>query len=142
MKGTFMANNIKVVYVGDPMGDIESECETIRQYIETERDIDLKIKIKDILPKVLKDGKFDVLFFDWGGMSIGNDLLEHFCEDIVEHAHDHPQKEYVVTSHFTYLAMKDAATVAGANPLGRPVNLFMSLEEWCESTTLFPKDYK
>lgn len=54
------------------------------------------------------DKKFDVLFFDWGGMSLGNSLLESFCDEILEHAEEHPSKIYVMTSTFTESAMKDA----------------------------------
>jgi hypothetical protein len=51
---------------------------------------------------------YDILFFDYGGMSIGNSLLESFSREFVNEAADNPNKYYVVVSTFTEYAVKDA----------------------------------
>ncbi len=51
---------------------------------------------------------FDVLLFDWGGMSIGNSLLEHFSRDIIKLAEDNPNRLFVVISDMTWYAFEDA----------------------------------
>jgi len=129
-------DNIKAIYVGDPVGDVESERNEIQENIKNTTNINIKIDIIEHLPKALRDIKFSILFFDWGGMSIGNSLLEHFCEYIVEHAHEHPSREYIVTSLFTENAMLDAIETADNNQLGRPANLFMSVDEWISKSII------
>lgn len=51
---------------------------------------------------------YEVLFFDWGGMSMGNGLLGSFCRQITREAADKPNTFYVMTSSFTQWAMEDA----------------------------------
>ena len=72
---------------------------------------------------------FDVLFFDWGGMSMGNSLLQDFCREIIKQAEDAPSKVFVMTSTFTGMAMRDA-TYELRN---RPANIYLSIDRGIEA---------
>ncbi len=71
--------------------------------------------------------KFDVLFFDWGGMSLGNSCMEHFCRYIYKHAEEHSSRFYVMVSSFTAEAMKDAIKEFGKD---KPFNIFLNIEDF------------
>lgn len=103
---------MKAIYFGDPIGDITEEKAVIQAYLESE-DIIIDITPTDVPPW---DEKFDVLFFDWGGMSFGNSMLEHFCRWIIGHADNHPGNVYIMTSTFTEAAMKDALQILPEQP--------------------------
>ena len=52
---------------------------------------------------------YDILFFDWGGASVGcQGLFDSFCRQILEEALECPSKVYVMCSLFTVSAMKEA----------------------------------
>lgn len=70
---------------------------------------------------------YDILFFDWGGMSMGNSMLDHFCKYILEDAVDHPSVFYVMVSSMTKFAMKDAIEEFGPNI---PANIFLSVPDF------------
>jgi len=50
---------------------------------------------------------FDVFMFDWGGMSLGNDMMEHFIRRLYKSADNHPNKDYVLLSRMTQEAYSD-----------------------------------
>lgn len=95
---------VTAIYFGDIGGDIEEERGDIQKFLRS-KGIYMKIKETDLPPW---EDYFDVLFFDWGGISVGNSMLEHFCRWIIEHAENNPGKVYVMTSVFTAEAMEDA----------------------------------
>lgn len=70
---------------------------------------------------------FEVLFFDWGGMSLGNSLMEHFCSYIHKHAEEHPNRFYIMVSSFTSEAMKEAIEEFGKE---KPFNLFLCIKDF------------
>ena len=72
----------------------------------------LKLKVTDN-PNTIFESKFDVMFFDWGGASMGNSLLENFCRYIIREAEDNPSKTFVMVSQFTEYAMRDAINEFG-----------------------------
>lgn len=90
-----------------------------------------KLETTDIPPihdnEMSKD--FDTLFFDWGGMSLGNSLMEHFCRDILSHAQDHPSKSYVMVSSFTEAAMKEAIAYFDKD---KPFNIFLNIDSFAK----------
>ena len=86
-----------------------------------------KIRTSDI-PQVLEE-YFDVLFFDWGGMSLGNSLLEYFCRYIIKHAEDNPNRVYVMVSNFTSYAMVDAIEALKDDNGKVPFNIYLSIED-------------
>lgn len=51
---------------------------------------------------------FDVLLFDWGGMALGNQMLDWFSRDIIEYMREHPSKAVVIISEMTKWAFEDA----------------------------------
>ena len=73
---------------------------------------------------------FDILFFDWGGMTIGNSLLEHFCRYIIEDAPNYPNRCYVISSQFTEWAMNDA--LREHNEIDNIPNIFLTITRFCE----------
>lgn len=99
--------NLKALYLCDPMGDQEDEMKTIQKNLEEDFGYSLEIAPVEFLKDAFEIN-FDVLFFDWGGMSIGNSMLEHFAEYLIDDAKEHPMRDYVMTSSFTKVAMEDA----------------------------------
>lgn len=95
---------MKAIYFGDPGGDIEEERDDIKKKLSL-AGIDMKIQATDEPPW---DDRFDVLFFDWGGLSIGNSMMEHFCRWILDDAENNPGRVYVMVSEFTRRAMEEA----------------------------------
>ena len=50
---------------------------------------------------------FDVFMFDWGGMSLGNSMLDHFVRRLYHMAEDMPSRDFVLLSFFTETAYED-----------------------------------
>jgi hypothetical protein len=50
---------------------------------------------------------FDIFMFDWGGMSMGNSMLEHFIRRLCKMAEDNPSKDFILLSRFTNDAYRD-----------------------------------
>ncbi len=122
--------NMKVIYFGDLMGDLEEEKRIIQRKLFNGGIEFTNFTTTDEPPF---DQMYDILFFDWGGMSLGNSLLDTFCKEIIDIAEDNPSKYFVMTSTFTSEAMKDAL-----NYLQEDVklpNIYLSIE-------LFINDYK
>lgn len=69
---------------------------------------------------------YEILFFDWGGMSLGNSLLNSFCRQILQEAKDNPSIDYIMTSTFTSSAMKDAQLDFGEYL----PNIYLTIEEY------------
>lgn len=112
---------MKVIYFADAMGDTEEEGESIRHGLLS-IGIETSVKVTDMPPF---NEPFDVLFFDWGGMSLGNSLLDSFCRQIVEQASDYPSRIYVMASEFTKWAMEDIKGELSEIPH----NIFLSFED-------------
>lgn len=74
---------------------------------------------------------YDLLLFDWGGMSLGNSMLEHFCKYILEEAENCSSRYYVMTSQFTKNAMEDAMYEIGGEE-HKPLNVFLSLKDFAD----------
>lgn len=79
-------------------------------------------------PPFRQQKNYDVMVFDWGGMSIGNSLLEHFCRYLLEEAEERPSKDFVMASSFTTEAMKDAVSELGKVP----PNVFLTIDDYCK----------
>jgi len=50
---------------------------------------------------------FDIFMFDWGGMSHGNDVMDHYIRRLYKMAEDHPSKEFVLLSLMTNASYRD-----------------------------------
>ena len=121
----------KVIYFGDIAysGDCESlEEEFTKNTLKDLQRNDLEIDVKKIEFRETPPWKekYDILFFDWGGMSIGNSMLEHFCEYIIEEAEKYPNRIYIMTSFFTAEAIKEAIDDIGED---KP-NIFLDIEKF------------
>lgn len=115
---------MKLAYFCDPLGDEKEEIDLIRSDIEDSGIVNSEIKwIEKAID--LKNCDFDVLFFDYGGMSFGNSMLEWFCNFLIELANEHPNKFFVMTSRFTAVAMRDALELFGDN---KPANVLLSID--------------
>ncbi|MAF43731.1 MAG: hypothetical protein Unbinned7913contig1002_18 [Prokaryotic dsDNA virus sp.] len=92
----------RFVYLGDYLGDLNEECNDIKVEIQLKLSISnskpIVIKIIKQYPKALD---FDVLFFDWGGASIGNSMMDHYCRDFIRDAKENSNKLFVMTSTMT-----------------------------------------
>jgi hypothetical protein len=126
----------KVVYFADTPyeGTIESEYFS---YIKPQHEkcgLFIKksnIKFTEELP--LKEYSnpihYDLLIFDWGGLSIGNSMLENFCREILEEAEECPNRLYVMASKFTSEAMKDMIDELDDMKKPAPPNVFLNFKE-------------
>lgn len=120
--------NKKVIYFADPIDPPADQVEAIIINPLIKKGIFFdKIECTDTPP--FKD-IYDILFFDWGGMSIGNSLLEHFCKYIIDFAKDYPSRYYIMTSTFTEAAMKDAIDYLGSNI--KIPNIFLTIDSFAE----------
>lgn len=116
---------MKVLYFHDCCDDeqLQSELTNIKIFLTENNIFDYELIEKD-LPHDMYDLKFDILFFDWGGMSMGNSMLEHFCSDIYKMATENPSKYFIMASSFSEWAMKDVLSWEGNNI--KPANLILN----------------
>lgn len=113
------------LYFCDPMGDAKEELKNIVRELDELNIKHPKIKITEKAPW---DIEFDVLLFDWGGMSLGNSMLEHFCEHFIDQAKEKPSKIFIMTSSFTKLAMEDALAFMDREN-EKPWNIFLTIKD-------------
>lgn len=134
-----------ILYVSDPMLSfgVESQEQEFQEVIETvfwEKSIlidGFKVKLTSAYPI---NKNYDILFYDWGGMSLGNSLMESTCRQIVRDAENNPNKYYVICSTFTSYAMEDAIENLGYSlpNIFTNINSFINyLEESKESILTF-----
>jgi len=98
------------LYFHDWMSDDEETAEEVK-LIEREmlnEDIKFESGIGETDMPPFKERNYDILFFDWGGAMIGNNMMGHFCQNILEEALECPSKVYVMVSSFTRTAMREA----------------------------------
>lgn len=90
---------------------VEDELRDIRETLEEMNVIGIDDWKVTTLPPLIGHSHelpYDILFFDWGGMSLGNSMMEHYCRYILDEAENHPSKCYVMVSRMTEAAMQDA----------------------------------
>lgn len=124
-KNNLLSKFSKALYWHDPVDEgLETDVAIIKRACK-EHGLNVgKIRTTDLPP--FEGFDFDILFFDWGGMSMGNDMLGSFCRQIIEEAENHPSKVYVMTSKFTGAAMEDALRELK----DRPFNIYLSVEKY------------
>ena len=93
---------MKVLYFCDPLGDSEVELSIINLTL-----MPLGLPEAILVEDYPEPTDYDILVFDWGGMSAGNNLMISFCRHILKDAQDYPNKLYVMRSDFTAFAMKE-----------------------------------
>jgi hypothetical protein len=120
-------------------GTIQDELDVLKFKLSEAKIPEFKIEVTDRPP--FKE-QYDILFFDWGGMSIGNSILEHFCRHIYEQALERPGTAFVMVSYFTKEAMDDAIKEFGKD---KPDNIFLEIEDaknWILTIAQTPKKKK
>ena len=115
-------SKVRAIYFCDISGDMKQECASIQRFLKNVIGLDIPVELWERPPF---EEKFDILFFDWGGMSLGNSMLEHFCGNIVEEAENNPGRVFVMTSSFTEYAMREALQ----DLKDRPNNIYLTLEK-------------
>jgi hypothetical protein len=68
---------------------------------------------------------YDILFFDWGGMSFIDYSLKYLTFKIITLAENNPNKKYVLISVFTTCAFRDAKREFGNN---LPFNIYLDMD--------------
>lgn len=127
-----MQKKTKAIYFADPGGNIKEERDDIIAELLGLLPLKkIKIKATDIPP--WKE-KFDILFFDWGGLSLGNSMLEHFCRWIIKIAEDNPGRVFVMCSIMTEAAMKDALEEFGDK---KPSNIYLDIKSAVTALSVF-----
>lgn len=119
--------NKKVLYFADDSPEEEIYMVIIDPLVEKGILFD-KIKCTDIPP--FRKENYDILFFDWGGMSLGNSLMESFCREIIEEAKDYPNRMYVMVSLFTSSAMRDSLMEFGKD--SELHNIFLDIDNFAD----------
>ena len=127
--------NKKVIYFADPMGNLkeELEIEIVKPLVKKGVLFD-RIRCMDTPP--FKE-RYDILFFDWGGMSVGNTLMEHFCDKIIEDSQEYPNRLFVMVSRMTRYAMEDSIRTFGEDI--KVHNIFLDIESFAEYYKKFVK---
>lgn len=134
-----------ILYISDPMLSfgVESQEQEFQEIVENtfwEREIlidGFNLKLSSAYP-IHKN--YDILFYDWGGMSLGNSLMESTCRQIVRDSVENPNKYYVICSTFTSYAMEDAMENlnCSSSNIFTSINSFINyLEESKESILTF-----
>lgn len=125
-------NNKKVIYFADPGWEAHSESIEDEFYLMAGRKLKdagldfTRIKYTENPPF---DEIYDILFFDWGGMSMGNSMLERFCRYIIEDSEKYPNRMFVMVSTFTAAAMQDAMRNGGFDS---QENIFLVVSDFIE----------
>jgi hypothetical protein len=121
----------RAIYFADPMLSfmVESIDQEFKEKIESPFETE-NILINGLNTRLMTsyptNEKYDFLFFDYGGMSMGNSLMESFIRDIINDAEKYPNRCFVMTSMFTSYAMKDAIIDIGTNV----PNIFLSMNSF------------
>jgi hypothetical protein len=121
----------KVIHFSDPMLSalVDTQEQEFKECVESPLEdkgilIDgLRLNLTDMYPR---NEMYDYLFFDYGGISMGNSLMESFCREIIRDADRYPNRTYIVVSTFTSYAMKDAKDEFGTNLQ----NVFLSINDF------------
>jgi GrpB-like predicted nucleotidyltransferase (UPF0157 family) len=126
--------NDLVLYFHDYMADEEQTQEEVKQFkrefAENGIQID-KIETTEIPPFNDKQN-YDILLFDWGGASMGNSMLDHFCKYILEEAIEKPSKIFIMVSTFTVFAMEEALSSFEKANGELPANVFLKISDACK----------
>lgn len=118
---------MKCLYFHDYTTCLEDELRTIA--IEFTEKTGIPIEIEATQRPPLYCRSYDILFFDWGGMNIGNDILASFCWHILREATECSERLYIMTSTFTRQAMQNAMEQLEGHDV--PGNVFLTIDDKC-----------
>ena len=97
---------VRALVVLDPIGTMaqsaDDEFDELVERWRVDYGLDLShAKRRDHFAPDDTDG-VDLVIFDWGGMSIGNDLMGHQLRHLIQWAEDHPSGLVVILSGFAW----------------------------------------
>ena len=96
---------VRALVVLDPMAGFETtqeeELERIRQTYEGDHRLKLDTTLKDVFDPADAE-RAEIIVFDWGGMSLGNDLLGHQIRTLTRWAEDHPSALVIIRSMLSW----------------------------------------
>ena len=96
---------VRALVVLDPMAGLETtqeeELERIRQTCEEDHRLKLDTTLKDVFDPADAE-RAEIIVFDWGGMSLGNDLLGHQTRTLTRWAEDHPSALVIIRSMLSW----------------------------------------
>jgi hypothetical protein len=125
--------NEQVLYFHDYMTDEDEVQREIRQFQRQFANNDILVEVIEETEDMPLFGKrnYDILLFDWGGASIGNSMLRHFCEYILKEAIENPSKVFIMVSSFTSDAMEEAENDFKSANGEVPTNVFLNINDAC-----------
>ena len=87
----------------DPMGAAgqtpAEEAAAIEKQYESRFGIEIETKLAErFLAREIEGKSYELVVFDWGGLSIGNDLMAHQLHGLVRWAEDNPSTLVIVRS--------------------------------------------
>ena len=101
---------VRALVILDPAGVTDSppEKEFNELLLVYEQDYDLKLDAKraDVFDPAEAD-RAEMILFDWGGMSLGNDLLGHQVRALLPWAEDHPSALVIIRSMLSWQYLQD-----------------------------------
>lgn len=83
----------------------------------------------DVNPIYPDHKHYSILFFDYGGMSAGNSMLDCLSKLLIKTAIEHPNRLYCMESVMTMWAVRDAMKEFD-NP---PANVYLDIEDLCNT---------
>ena len=96
---------VRTLVVLDPMSGLdrtrEDELRQILQTCENDHDLRLEATLKDVFDPADAEHA-EMIVFDWGGMSLGNDLLGHQIRTLTRWAEDHPSALVIIRSMLSW----------------------------------------
>lgn len=104
-KKRVVSRAIATAIIVDPFGAMDKDGDDeIADHVETFSKMLAPHRLVVSMPKYVDDAKLraDLVIFDFGGMSIGNDLMADNSRRLLRWAQDHPSSLIVVASTFTY----------------------------------------
>lgn len=128
----------KICYCGDYM--MSWGVETLEQ--EFKINVEEKLCDKGIIVdgddfhvmESLDRTSYDYLFFDWGGASVGNSLLDSYCRFLIRDAENNPNRTIIIVSTMTREAMKDALAAMNGQKFH---NIFLSITDFADNFKKF-----
>ena len=96
---------VRALVVLDPMSRLyrtqKDELRQILQTYENDHDLRLEARLKDVFDPADAEHA-EMIVFDWGGMSLGNDLLGHQIRTLTRWAEDHPSALVIIRSMLSW----------------------------------------
>jgi hypothetical protein len=127
-----MRKTVRAAIVIDPWGALDKTGDEEA----AEHEVRLKVLLRparvDVIRKEWIDERLDVdlLLFDFGGMSIGNDLMASNSRALIRWLQDHPSSLALVVSTFTYAhGIEPELFALGLIPEDRPSTSMMAEAE-------------